>query len=223
MRSGMVVGTAVMGKPKTIRSGRLARQTSTPTCTTERQFIAAPDRSHWPTRTRILWAAPPRASSTTSIAFTARGPGQPDSPLSSATLARETHVSDLAADQQTQDPDQLLLLRRLRPRDPEEDPGRARAGSQRERRDIVAMASRYAKSQPALGGQRLDDLQQQGQAGPAVRAVLQPTPTASSSTSASASARSSSTIRSNASSPPCIPTTPGRRSSSIRGGRRPRM
>ena len=40
---------------------------------------------------------------------------------------------------------------------------------------------------------------------------------------ASASARCSSTIPSSASSPPCTPTTPGRRSCSIRGSRRPTM
>ncbi|TMQ09542.1 MAG: hypothetical protein E6J90_37785 [Deltaproteobacteria bacterium] len=59
-----------------------------------------------------------------------------------------------------QGPAQLLVLRRLRPRDPEEAPGRA------------GPAPRRPVHQPALGQQRLDDLQQQGQAGPQVRAVL---------------------------------------------------
>ena len=50
------------------------------------------------------------------------------SPPIAATIARETHVSDLAAGRRRQDADQLQLLRRLRPRDPEEGAGRARAG-----------------------------------------------------------------------------------------------
>ena len=46
-------------------------------------------------------------------------------PPFAATLARETHFHDLGARRPDPDPDQLLLLGRLRSRDPEEDPGRA--------------------------------------------------------------------------------------------------
>ena len=63
--------------------------------------------------------------------------------------------------------------------------------------------------EPALGRQRLDHLQQQGQAGPPVRAVLQRHAPLRVRRAASASARCCSTTRSSASSPRCIPTTPG--------------
>ena len=160
--------------------------------------------------------APPRASSTTSTASAARSrqPRRPRwQPVCAATLARETHVSDPAAAAADQDPDQLLLLRRLRPRDPEEDPGRA-AG-----RWIDGVAR--SDDHPALGRQRLDHLQQQGQAGPPVRAVLHRHAPLRVRRARSASARSCSTTRSSASSPRCTRTTPGRRWSSTRGGRRP--
>ena len=77
------------------------------------------------------------------------------------------------------------------------------------------------RRQPALGGQRLDHLQQQGQARPPVRAVLHRHPPLRVRRHASASARCCSTTRSSASSPRCTPTTPGRRWSSTRGSRRP--
>ncbi len=126
-----------------------------------------------------------------------------------------------------QDPAQLLLLRRLRPRDPEEDPGRAGAGSpaRRQRQDHRGRGRPAGddteRRQPALGGQRLDGLQQQGQARPPVRAVLHRHPPLRVRRPRSASARCSSTTRSSASSPRCTPTTPGKRWSSTPGGRRP--
>ena len=140
--------------------------------------------------------------------------GDPDDPTLwqppfAATLARETHVSDLHRGQQTQDPDQLSVTptasgaRSRRKSRPSRVPGESTGGP------IV---------NPALGRQRLDDLQQQGQAGPPVRAVLHDTHDFEFGDQ-SASAPSCSTTRSSASSPRCIPTTPGRRSSSIRGSR----
>ena len=51
-------------------------------------------------------------------------------PAGAYTLTRETHEADLAAGAPNRRPARLLLLRRLRPGDPEEGPGRAgpRAG-----------------------------------------------------------------------------------------------
>ena len=84
------------------------------------------------------------------------------------------------------DPDRLLLLRRLRTGDPEEDPsraGRARHAARRPRptpdirpgalvRDAAGKPRRGRRAAP-LGRLRADGLQQQGQAGQAVRALLQ--------------------------------------------------
>ena len=66
------------------------------------------------------------------------------SPPSPPPLARETHVADLQPGQQSQDPGQLLVLRRLRPRDPEEDPGRAGAGGRRRRQSSTRAGSAAA-------------------------------------------------------------------------------
>ena len=60
-----------------------------------------------------------------------------------------------------EDPALVRLLRRLRPGDPAQGPGRARAGGRR----------RPGRRAP-LDRQRLDGLQQQGPAGPQLRAVL---------------------------------------------------
>ena len=73
----------------------------------------------------------------------------------------------------------VRLLRRLRPGDPEEGPGRARSGAetccrrQHRRRRLRAAGPRGRRWRSTLGRQRLDGVQQQGQAGPPVRAVLQ--------------------------------------------------
>ena len=77
------------------------------------------------------------------------------------TLTRETHDADLVAGDDQHDPARVRLLGRLRPRDPEQDrkPSRDRCHP-------------VGPNRHALGRQRLDGLQQQGQAGPAVRAVL---------------------------------------------------
>ena len=103
-----------------------------------------------------------RGSSTTCSPTTRTRDDPQPQPAAVYTLARETHVADLPPGAADEDPARVLLLRRLRARDPEEDPGRA--GPARRGR---------AGRQSALGRQRLDDLQQQGQAGPPVRAVLQ--------------------------------------------------
>ena len=84
-----------------------------------------------------------------------------------------------------------------------------------------ATADDRDRRQPAVGRQRLDHLQQQGQAGPAVRAVLHRHPPLRVRRRRSASARCCSTTRSGGSSRPCTPTTPTRRSSSTPGSRRP--
>ena len=95
-------------------------------------FFDAPIRT--PARERCC-KAPPRASSTTSIASSARSRRTPTTRRSGSRLRRHAGPRDprqrSAAAAGPQDPAQLLLLRRLRPRDPEEDPGRARAGGRR--------------------------------------------------------------------------------------------
>ena len=206
-RSGMVVGTAVMGKPS--EGARATRSTGFAADLDDDAVAGSPadplaDPHAHPA------GAPPRGSSTTCSPTSAREPTRSRSrPWSPRWRARRT-PSDLGAGEPTQRPAQLRLLRRLRPRDPEEDPGRARAARRRR-----------ARRRPALGRQRLDHLQQQGQAGPAVRAVLQRHAPLRVRRAASASARCCSTTRSSASSPRCTRTTPGRRWSSTRGGRRP--
>ena len=211
---GMVVGTAVMGKPLP-RRWKATRSTGFVADLTQaaaRRLL----RRRRPARQRAGAAAttPPRASSTTSTASGARSRRTRRPDEVAARLRRDARPRDPrqrpAAAAGPEDPAQLLLLRRLRPRDPEEDPGRARAARRRR-----------ADGQPALGRQRLDHLQQQGQAGPPVRAVLQRHAPLRVRRAASASARSCSTTRSSASSPRCTRTTPTRRWCSTRGSRRP--
>ena len=120
------------------------------------------------------------------------------------------------AGRQTEDSAQLLLLRRLRPRDPEEDSGRA--GTQR---DQISWT----------GGRRMTSARA-GWAAAGRSSTTRASRSASTSRSSAdthrfefdvrrrASARSCSTTRSSAWSPRCTRTTPGRRSSSTRGGRR---
>ena len=158
---GLVVGTAVMGKPEENLGDSLDGFEPD---LTEAVIARPPDESAGRSA-RPSSGAPPRGSSTTSSLISARK-SQPDpQPAVVYTLARETHVADLVPGEEVQDPAQLLLLRRLRPRDPEEDPGRAGA--------TRSMAGGAGCVAPALGRQRLDHLQQQGQARPPVRAVLQ--------------------------------------------------
>ena len=119
---GLVVGTAVMGKATETLGDSLDAAFEPDLTQTQLDAFMANHATRQPnanesTATRLsttCWARRPRVSSMTSIASTV---GQP--PFA-ATLARETHVSDLPR-RADQDPDQLLLLRRLRPRDPEED------------------------------------------------------------------------------------------------------
>ena len=211
---GMVVGTAVMGKPlpAPVEGDSL---TGFVADLTQAQLDASSTR---PTRT------PPRrrccSDATTRIVYDLdrfrrtrqANPNDPTQwqPACAATLARETHVQRPAAAAGPEDPAQLLLLRRLRPRDPEEDPGRARAARRRR-----------PGRQSALGRQRLDHLQQQGQAGPPVRALLQRDPPLRVRRARSASARCCSTTRPSASSPRCTRTTPTRRWCSTPGSRPP--
>ena len=186
---GMVVGTAVMGKPER-EPGRLAGRLRRPTWT--RPTVARPPRRPARRPARHPAAAPPRGSSTTC----------------SPTSARETEPEPAAG-------------RRLHPRarDPRRRPG---AGEQTKIQHSFSYSDGFGREiqkkiqaepgplvdgragrQPALGRQRLDDLQQQGQAGPPVRAVLQRHASLRVRTSRSASARSCSTTRSGASSPRC--------------------
>ena len=126
---GMVVGTAVMGKPLPGTGGRrLARRLRRrPDASPARRIL----RRRRPARRRAGAAAGrhhahrlrPR-----SLPPHAAGEPRRSDPVA-AGLRRDARARDPrqrpAAAAGTQDPAQLLLLRRLRPRDPEEDPGRA--------------------------------------------------------------------------------------------------
>ena len=114
-------------------------------------------------------------------------------PVFAATIARETHFSDLRPGERTGTPAQLRLFRRLRPRDPEQGAGRARsadggrarrrahAGSAAAGPSTTTRASRFGQYEPFFSASlRLRD-------------------------SCAASARFCSTIRSSASSRRCIP------------------
>ena len=106
------------------------------------------------------------------------------------TLARETHDADLAAGRANEDPAQLLLLRRLRPRDPEEGPGRAGPVPQRDapradhhrRRSAGADGRAFARAGSAAAGPSSTTRASRS----ASSSRSSPTRTASSSTSASA-------------------------------------
>ena len=163
---GLVVGTAVMGKPRRSPSGRLAGRRS-------RRPDAGADRRAHLDRPAGRSARRPRrrdapASSTTSSPTARASRRASRSRRSSHTLARETHDADLRPASGRGSSTQLRLLRRLRPRDPDEGPGRAGGRA-------ACRARRAGDGRPALGRQRLDGLQQQGQAGPPVRAVLHAT------------------------------------------------
>ena len=172
---GMVVGTAVMGKPLPAPvegdslDGFEADLTEAVILDHLADPLADPQAILGRATTRLVY----------DLFAYQRTKNQPDpQPAVVYTLARETHDSDPGASRRTEDPAQLRLLRRLRPRDPEEDPGRARAGAparcqrQDHRRRGRPAGDDAERRQPALGRQRLDGLQQQGQAGPPVRAVL---------------------------------------------------
>ena len=116
---------------------------------------------------------------------------RPSSPRRSH-ARRMSAIFSRASEPKTQISSQLF--RWLRARDPEEAPGRAWSAD-----------GGRARGRSPVDRQRLDHLQQQGQTCPAIRAVLQRLASISSSTRFTASARFSSTIRSSASSPRCIP------------------
>ena len=223
---GMVVATAVMGKPgenlgdlledfDRRPAARRRCKPSSPIRTARRRRSAGQRDDPHRLRPRPL-------------------PAQPASRRFAATLARETHVADPGrrADRKSRSasPTPTASAARSRRR------SRPSAATPAARPDVTLpsgddhrralMASREMtpcnRCQPALGRQRLDGVQQQGQAGPPVRAVLHRHPSLRElDVTTSASARCCSTIRSSASSPRCTPTTPGKRSSSTRGGRRP--
>ena len=221
---GMVVGTAVMGKPRRRRS-RATRWTASRADLTQAvdrrssSPIPLADPRHAARR------APPRASSTTCSPTSARRTDAQPQPAVVSTLARETHDSRpgarrAACGSSTASPTPTASAARSRRRS-RPSPGRCRSATPTARSSSARTASRddAERRQPALGRQRLDHLQQQGQAGPPVRAVLHRHAPLRVRRARSASARCCSTTRSSASSPRCTRTTPRRRSSSTRGGR----
>ena len=194
---GMVVGTAVMGKAgRRPRATRWTASQPISTTTTVAAHLADAARRS----ARASCRAPPRASSTTSSPTSAREPTRSRSrPWSTRWRARPTMPTS-APGEPTRVQHSFAYsdgFGREIQKKIQAEPGPLDAGG--------------PAVDPALGRQRLDGLQQQGQAGPAVRAVLQRHAPLRVRPCSTASARSSSTTRSSASSPRCIPTTPGRR------------
>ena len=129
---GMVVATAVMGKAGRDRSATLLDDfDADPPLAESASLHRRPAR---PQAASLLGKA------TTRIVYDLERYQRTGQPPFAATLARETHCRDPAGGR-TEDPDQLLLLRRLRPRDPEEDPGRARARRARAGRTSIRAGS----------------------------------------------------------------------------------
>ena len=213
---GMVVGTAVMGKPLPRRGRRLAGPASSATSTQaelDGLFDAPP--IHAANATALLKDA------TTRIVydldrFRRTRQAHPDDPTKwqpacAATLTRETHVSDPLP------PHGLKIQLSFSYSD-----GFGREIQKKIQAEPGAAASRRGADESTRAGSAAAGRSSTTRASPsASTSRSSPTPTASSSTSASASARCCSTTRSSAWSPPCTRTTPGRRSSSTRGGRRP--
>ena len=112
-------------------------------------------------------------------------------PACAASIARETHVSDLAGRPADQGATELRLLRRLWPRDPEEDPGRAGPCPARDAAgDIILGADgqpQMTATTSARAGSAAAGRSSTTKASPsASSSPSSPTPTASSSRSASA-------------------------------------
>jgi hypothetical protein len=129
---GMVAGTAIMGKPlpDPVEGDTLTGFVADLTQAELDQFMAAPRQ---PSPNALLrrrddarlfmtsCGVPPHASCMTwidSCAWVSR-PSQ-------APLPANPTLASCSRTQKSKTADQLLLLRRLRPRNPEEDPGRAR-------------------------------------------------------------------------------------------------
>ena len=182
---GMVVATAVMGKPGENRR-RPARRTSMPI---RRSPICKPSSPIRTAKPPPCWARRRRASSTTSTASARSRPAARSPPRWRAKrtvtipAARQTkiQVSFSYSDgfgREIQKKIQAEAGRRAAARP---DVHLPTATFVRRARSATPGQCRSEAMQPALGRQRLDGLQQQGQAGPAVRAVLQRDASASSS------------------------------------------
>ena len=204
---GMVVGTAVMGKPNEGLGDSLQGFEADLDDDTIASHLQAPLVDPH----SLLQGATTRLVYDLFAYQRTRADAQPQ-PAVVYTLARETHLSDLGPDESTRVQHSFAY-----------SDGFGREIQKKIQAEPGPVEIDGATDRPALGRQRLDRLQQQGQAGAAVRALLQRHARASSSIGSKASAPSCSTTRSSASSPRCIPIRPGRRWSSIRGGRRPGM
>ena len=196
---GMLAGTAVLGKatgPSRAIPSTTSRLISRPR--KSRSFSTSPTRARSP--------SPISGTATTRILYDLERV-----PVCAASIARETHVSDLAPGQQTKV--QLHFVY-------SDGFGReAQTKVQAEPGPLDLERSQFADRQSPLGRHGRKSLQQQGQADPAIRAVLQRDAAIRHREHGASAARCSMT-RSSASSRRCIPTTRSRRSSSIPGSRR---
>ena len=126
---GMVVGTAVMGKPEDNPQQGDLLDTAFRTDLTQAEidkFLANPKG---PMAASLLDKATTRIIYDLTAYWREPDP-EKKPPAFAATLARETHVSDPVACRWLEDSGEPLLLRWFWPRDPEEDSGGTRAGSQ---------------------------------------------------------------------------------------------
>ena len=153
---GMVAATAVMGKPEERFGDSLDGFDPDPDDETVAAYLADPLADPH----RLLGAATTRLVYDL-FAFQRTGATPEPQPAVVATMARETHVADLAAGELEPGAARLRLLRRFRSRDPAKAPA-----------EPGPLVTRRPGRSTALGRQRLDGLQQQGQAGAPVRAVL---------------------------------------------------
>ena len=194
---------------------------------TQRRDRPAPRRSDRARPRPRCSARPPPASSTTSTP-TGASPDPAEQPAAvAATLARETHVERLC--RRAAAPIQVTLsysdgfgreIQKKIQAEPGPVPQRDPPGSDRRGPGRPAGAD-ARRREPALGRQRLDRVQQQGPARPPVRTVLHRHPPLRVRRPHRRQPGAVYDPLGNASSPPCTPTTPGRRWSSTRGGRRP--
>ena len=155
--------------------------------------------------------APPRAWSTTSSLTSARSADAQPQPAVAHALARETHVSISAP------------TSRRGCSTASRTPTASAARSRRRSRPSRASRESGGPIDPRWVGSGWTVFNNKGKPVRQFEPFFSCRRTRFEFDGSKASARSCSTTRSSASSPRCIPTIPGRRSSSIRGGRRPGM
>nr|WP_279381414.1 toxin TcdB middle/C-terminal domain-containing protein [Candidatus Thiosymbion oneisti] len=228
---GMVVGTAVMGKPSPapVEGDSLDGFCADLTQAEIDRFLAAPKG---PPAARLLGDATSRVVYDLTAYRREPDPAKKP-PTVAATLARETHLSDLADNEESKiqvsfsysDGFGREIQKKIQA-EPGPVPQRDAGGKiivGADGRPVTTpdeVSPRWVGSGWTVFNNKGKPVRQYEPFFTDTHPFLR-TPTASSSTPGSASARCSSTTRWNGSSPPCTPITPGKRSSSTPGGKRP--